>query len=545
MTATDQAAGQAAGTGEARVGWPASGAGGLALFALLLLASVPVFWIGLVSLAQAWMTPEYSHGPLIPVISLYLFLRELRNGPPVVPPAPRERWPGVAVIGLALAVALLGNLARIPDIVTYALIVWVGGVVLTVFGWRRGITHQLPVLHLVFMLPLPQFLYWQLTIFLQQVSSEIGVWFVRLAGVSVFLEGNVIDLGVYKLQVAEACSGLRYLFPILSFSYLFAILYRGPMWHKAVLLLAAAPLTVLMNSFRIGVIGVLVDRYGIAQAEGFLHFFEGWVIFLACIGILFLMAIALQRLTPDPRPLSEAIDLDTGGLAPILGRVAAIRPSRALAAAAALTLAASGAWVAAQTAREAVAVDREPFALFPRRVEGWAGSTARLEPEVEAVLGASDYLNTTYTPVGAGAGAGSYVNLFVAFYDRQTEGSGIHSPEVCLPVGGWEIFSLEPYPVDLASTPYGRFEVNRAVIQKGLSQQLVYYWFEQRGQRMTNDFAAKMAVLWDGLTEGRTDGALVRVVTPIVPGEAPGAADARLQAFLTEALPPLPRFVPF
>jgi hypothetical protein len=61
-------------------------------------------------------------------------------------------------------------------------------------------------------------------------------WFVSLMGVPVFLEGNVINLGVYKLQVAEACSGLRYLFPILSFSYLFAILYRGPMWHKAVLL---------------------------------------------------------------------------------------------------------------------------------------------------------------------------------------------------------------------------------------------------------------------------------------------------------------------
>ena len=97
----------------------------------------------------------------------------------------------------------------------------------------------------------------------------------------VFLEGNVIDLGVYKLQVAEACSGLRYLFPIMSFSYVFAVLYRGPVWHKIVLLLSAVPIAVLMNSFRIGVIGVLVDRYGIGQAEGFLHFFEGWIIFLS------------------------------------------------------------------------------------------------------------------------------------------------------------------------------------------------------------------------------------------------------------------------
>ena len=528
-----------------RAAWlPAIDPLGLGLFALLLLVSLPVFWIGLEALARAWMTPEYSHGPLIPVISLYLFLRELRRSPPVEPVV-RDRWPGVLVIAASLAVALVGNLARIPDIVTYAMIVWVGGVVLTVFGWKRGITHQLPVLHLVFMLPLPQFLYWKLTIVLQGISSELGVWFVDLMGVSVFLDGNIIDLGVYKLQVAEACSGLRYLFPILSFSYLFAILYRGPMWHKAVLLLSAAPITVLMNSFRIGVIGVLVDRYGIGQAEGFLHFFEGWVIFLSCIAILFAMAVALQRLTPNPLPLSEAIDLDTAGLAPILGRVAAIRPSRALAGGVAITALVGGLAMGASALQQAPAIERDPFALYPRRIEGWAGSSARLDPEIEQVLGASDYLNTTYVPLGGGGTAGAYVNLFVAFYDKQTEGGGIHSPEVCLPAGGWEIFTIDPHRIDMEGTGYGTFEVNRAVIQKGLDKQLVYYWFEQRGTRMTNDFAAKLAVLWDGLTEGRTDGALVRVVTPIGRGAgAEAEAEARLDGLLREALPPLPRFVP-
>jgi exosortase D (VPLPA-CTERM-specific) len=216
-------------------------------------------------------------------------LRELRRLPPPKPVV-QDRAPGLVVITLALLLAIAGNLTRIPDIVTYAFIIWVGGVVLTIFGWERGKLHQLGVVHLIFMLPLPQFVYLKLTIVLQTISSEIGVWFVALMGVPVYLEGNVIDLGVYKLQVAEACSGLRYLFPILSFSYLFAILYRGPVWHKVVLLLAAAPLTVLMNSFRIGMIGVMVNSYGIEQAEGFLHFFEGWIIFGACIAILFLMA---------------------------------------------------------------------------------------------------------------------------------------------------------------------------------------------------------------------------------------------------------------
>ncbi|MEM6480737.1 MAG: VPLPA-CTERM-specific exosortase XrtD [Pseudomonadota bacterium] len=511
---------------------------GLFWFTLLIVGSVPIFWIGFVSLVEAWSTAEYSHGPLIPIISLYLFLRELRRmpRPDLNPP---DRWPGVLVVLAALVIAVFGNMARIPDIVTYAMIIWVGGVVLTVFGWRRGKLHQLGVVHLVFMLPLPQILYWKLTIFLQGVSSEIGVWFVQLAGVSVFLEGNIIDLGVYKLQVAEACSGLRYLFPILSFSYLFAILYRGPFWHKVLLLVMAAPVTVLMNSFRIGVIGVLVNQYGISHAEGFLHFFEGWVIFLSCIAILFLTACALQRLTTEPKPLSEVIDLDTEGLLPIAGRVFGIRPSVALAAAALLTLLVSVAWSVRGDIKAPV-IERQPFAAYPSQVGNWSSTTTRLDPQVERVLGASDYLNATFRTPGTGAA----VNMFLAFYETQSEGEGIHSPEVCLPVGGWEIATLELHSIDMSASGYGVFEVNRAVIQKGLSKQLVYYWFEQRGKRMTNDILAKFSVLVDGFLMGRTDGALVRYVTEIKEGETEADADARLQGFIAQSLERMPQFLP-
>jgi exosortase D (VPLPA-CTERM-specific) len=512
---------------------------GLGLFSLLLVASLPIFWIGFVSLAQAWSTAEYSHGPLIPAISLYLFLRELRRMPPPDLNV-TDRWPGVLVIALALIIALVGNLTRIADIVTYAFIIWVGGVVLTVFGWKRGRLHQLGVVHLVFMLPLPQFLYWQLTIFLQGLSSQLGVWFVALAGVPVYLEGNVIDLGVLKLQVAEACSGLRYLFPILSFSYLFAILYRGPLWHKLVLLLAAAPLTVLMNSVRIGIIGIIVNTHGIEHAEGFIHYFEGWVIFLICVAILFLLAMLLQRTARNPLPLAEAIDLDFEGFGGIFTRIFAIRPAIAILAATLLTAAVSAGWQVLP-AREVTQIERDPLALFPRNLGDWNATTSRLEPEVAAVLGADDYINARFDTLSEATS----VSLFVGYYEKQTEGEGIHSPEVCLPTGGWEIFTLEEVPVDMSGTAYGVFNANRAVIQKGLSKQLVYYWFEGRGKRISNDFSAKLSVLADSLTLGRTDGALIRYVTPIAPGEDEVDAEARLLRFMELSLEQLPRFVPF
>ena len=512
---------------------------GLFWFAAVVLSAIPIFWLGFVSLANAWMTPEYSHGPLIPLISLYLFLRELRNGEPIDPHAEVNRKPGVAIIIFALAFGILGNLVRIPDVVAYAFIIWVAGVVLTGFGWERGKKHQMPVLHLVFMLPLPTFIYLNFTVFLQGISSVIGVWFVKLAGIPVFLEGNIIDLGVYKLQVAEACSGLRYLFPILSFSYLMGILYRGPFWHKFVLFAMAAPLTILMNSFRIGMIGILVNSYGIGQAEGFLHWFEGWVIFGACIGLLFVMAIGLQRLTPNPLPLRDAIDLDFDGLGAESKRVLGIQSSRGMITAAVATVAITAAFLLTPSP-ERIEPDRDSFALFPHSLGEWQGRSTSLDPATAAVLAADDYTNTTF-----GRAAGEMpVNFFVAWYAKQTEGSGIHSPEVCLPVGGWEIFAIDPHQVSMPDTVYGDFTLNRAVIQKGLEKQLVYYWFEQRGRRMTNDYAAKATVVYDSLMMGRTDGALIRFTTPIAEGETEADADARMQALMSEVLPRLPRFVP-
>ena len=505
---------------------------------VLVVSAAPIFWLGIDSLFTAWMTPEYSHGPLIPLISLYLFLRELRQVPRRDPDAPVNRWPGIALILFSLVFGIFGNLIRIPDVVAYAFIFWTGGVVLATMGWEQGKKHQLPVIHLIFMLPLPTFVYYQFTIFLQTISSEVGVWFVKLVGIPVFLEGNVIDLGIMKLQVAEACSGLRYLFPILSFSYLFAILYRGPFWHKVVMFLAAAPITILMNSFRIGMIAVLVTHFGEGQAEGFLHWFEGWVIFGACIALLFVMAIALQRLTPNPLPIRDAIDLDFEGFGGEAQRVLRTPAARPMIAGAVMTIAISSAFLLTPSP-ERVDVPRDSFVLFPRALDGWQGRSSTLDPNIERVLGATDYGNITYTDeTGAG------VNFFSAYYDKQTEGSGIHSPEVCLPVGGWEIFSIEPTELSFPDTVYGTFTLNRAVIQKGLSQQIVYYWFEQRGRRMTNDYAAKATVVYDSLTMGRTDGALVRFTTPIMDGETEAQADARIQSLMAEVLPRLPEFIP-
>lgn len=516
------------------------GGWGLALLLLATVAAGLFFIDGLDALLTAWQLPEYSHGPLIPVLSGLMFLRQLKDYP--VEPGPKsDRHIGVLVLFLAVFLGALGKLSNISDIVAYATIIWVGGILLISFGWKTGKHFWPPVVHLVYMLPLPGVIYYKLSTYLQFISSELGVWFLQLLSVPVFLDGNIIDLGVLKLHVAEACSGLRYLFPILSFSYIFAVLYKGPMWHKAVLLISAAPITVLMNSVRIAVGGFLADRYGIEWLEGFTHFFEGWVIFLTCIVLLFLLARIMLFFHPEKMGLADALDLETDGLVEQAQRLRHVHPSKAMIVAAVLMVAAAGAWQLMPAERGANGVSRDGFVRFPQQVGSWqqVGPAETLSPDIAKVLGADDYHSVTLrrdekTPT---------VGLFSAWYDDQSKG-GVHSPEICLPGSGWEIAWLERSDITEQMGSSVPFRINRAVIQKGETRMMVYYWFEQKGRKVAWDFAAKFYLLLDGIRTGRTDGALVRLTTPIARDETDEEAEARLQEVLNDTMEILPRFIP-
>ena len=492
---------------------------------------------GLQTLFTAWATPEYSHGPIIPVLSAFMFLHELKSEP--IRSGAVNRWPGIALMLLALGFGALGKFSHIGDVVAYATILWVGAMLLISFGWAQGKHFWVPVLHLIYMLPLPGVIYYKLSIFLQGVSSELGVFFLGLLGVPVFLEGNIIDLGVLKLHVAEACSGLRYLFPIMSFSYVFAVLYSGPRWHKAVLLLAAAPITVVMNSVRIAMAGYLVQYFGEGHLEGFTHFFEGWVIFMASVVILFAMAWTMLKLQRTQMSLTEALDLDFTGAAPQLGRLGLIEPSRTLIVAALIMAAAATSWEM-RPAPAPTEIERSPYALFPLTLGDWTGTTdAALGAYIERSLGASDYVGVHFQR----SRTEPPVSFFSAYYKDQTKG-GIHSPEICLPGSGWEISELQRVDVAPRFGLKESFRINRAVIQKGQTRQLVYYWFEQHGRHIAWDFEAKFMLLWDGFTIHRTDGALVRLTTIISPEESEATAEARLDDMFRQTIAVLPEFVP-
>lgn len=506
----------------------------LAVAAVLLYAA---FSLGLGHMVRVWNEyEEYSFGYLVPLITLFLIwqrkdvLRRIRF---------EGSWLGpAAVLGGGFGL-LLANLSTITVLEQYAFLLTLFGIVLSLTGWTGFKVLAVPLAILVFMIPLPLFMMNQLSEVLQLVSSEIGVMVIRLFGISVFLDGNVIDLGIYKLQVADACSGLRYLFPLMTLGFIAAYLYNAALWKRAVIFLVTIPLTVLMNSVRIGIIGVTVNQWGIGMAEGFLHFFEGWIIFMACMVVLLALMWLLLKIGPDRKPLREAFVLEAPAPVPPGTRFVAREVPKTLLLSLGLVAAIA---VANQymPQQELIKPQRKQFLDFPLAVEGWQGTRERLSQVELDVLQLDDYIYANYRNA-----AGHLINFYVAYYDIQARGaSATHSPRSCMPGGGWNITDFGSREVAGLGPGGGPLHFNRAVIKKDDRTQIVYYWFQQRGRNLTNEYAIKWYIFWDGLTRQRTDGAMIRFVAPKAPGELDEDVDRRMVEFMRLIAPRLGGFIP-
>ena len=179
-------------------------------------------------------------------------------------------------------------------------------------------------------------------------------------------------------------------------------------------------------------------------------------------------------------------------------------------------------------------IDRQPLTALPYEMDDWDGRDARPFPDdVVALLGVDDYVHRTYLN-----DAGVPVSLYAGYYNSQRQGDTIHSPQNCLPGAGWRPISSA---IVSLPTERGPVSVNQYVIQKGLDKQVVLYWYQGRGRVIANEYRNKLLMMWDAATERRTNGGLVRVMTPVTPG---GDAAAEAAAFATALLPRLERLMP-
>lgn len=183
-------------------------------------------------------------------------------------------------------------------------------------------------------------------------------------------------------------------------------------------------------------------------------------------------------------------------------------------------------------------VAREPLDAFPWHVAGWHGHPLPpLDEGVLRVLGADEYLNRRYVREGAAP-----VDVYVGYYRSQRQGDVIHSPQNCLPGAGWQ--PVQAGRASILAGPGGSADVNRYVVQKGLERRLVLYWYQGRGHLIASEYANKAWLVVDALRMRRSDGALVRFMTPLGAGSPPDRAEDDLKAFAAAVMEPLGRAIP-
>ena len=514
------------------------------LFGLILVALYYSSFSWLV--LKDWQREDYSHGWLIPLVILYL-LWEKR--PALQAIAAKPSWLGLAVLLPGLFLYWLGELAGefFTQYLSFTLIII--GLCWLLLGWEKLKTLLFALLFTVAMFPPPNFLHDKITFQLKLISSELGVRILHLAGMSAYRQGNIIDLGFTQLQVVDACSGLRYLFPILIMAILFAYLYKDRLWKKIVLILSVVPLTLAVNALRIAGTGILYKFWGAEVAEGFFHEFAGVIVFMTGLTALLFEVWLLSGFRSI-----RSWGLSTGG--GTAGRsvqasdgVQTARPAESVfaighlftppqfvvALSLLLAMLAAGQFI---DFREKIPPSK-PFSSFPLKIASWQGSRGLLGQNIIDTLDLSDYTMMDYRQAD-----GRTVNFYIAYYQSQSKGESIHSPETCLPGSGWRFEKSGMVKLPVAWGKYSELPVNSAVMSQGENRQLVYFWFPLRDRVVTNAFALKWFNFWDALTRQRTDGALVRVITPVYPGEELKDGNERLLQFIRDMSPVLAEYLP-
>ena len=275
----------------------------------------------LAKLANDWWYDEnYSHGLLIPFIIGYILWVQ-RDKLATVPVRSSLLWGGVAVV-----CALFALWAGIAGAELYtqrlSLILILAGIIVYFWGFKLLQWLLVPLGLLFLAMPIPAIIFNKIAFPLQLFASRCAVWSMSLLGIPVLRQGNIIELkplnsfDTKKLEVVEACSGIRSLMTLVTLAVVFAYFTHTPdpndpgsgkrfgwlksywFWRSVIIVASAVPIAILTNAFRVSGTGVLAHYYGTAVADGFFHTFSGWAIYIVAFILLFGIGMIIDRFKP-------------------------------------------------------------------------------------------------------------------------------------------------------------------------------------------------------------------------------------------------------
>lgn len=500
----------------------------------------------LAKLAQDWGTDEnYSHGLLVPLIILFIVWREW--GRLKALPLRPLSLAGAGFVIVALGLLAAGMLGAELFVARASFVLMLVGIMLYTGGWRILNFFVVPLTLLALSIPIPQIIFNKIAFPLQILASRIAVWGIRMFDVPTLRKGNVIEILPFgstqtiALEVVEACSGIRSLMTLVTLALILAYFTRrsegrgfggftGSDLVRAVLLMImAVPIAVITNAARVSGTGFVAYRYGKIAVDGPWHDISGWAVFVVALGSLIVANLLLKRFLAGggDRRTYEHSFTHQGKPALTWARFLPLI----------LLLGTTALGLHSLDLRSEAVVDRLALSQLSERLGEWdqRGSEIKFAPQVESVLRTSDYTMREYV-----APNGRVANIYVGYYASQKTGATYHSPLNCLPGAGWVM--EDPRIVEIPLPDGKSFRANSYLIRNGVYNEVMIYWYQGRGRFEASEYTDKVNTVWDSISRGRTDGALVRVMTSVGTDEAAGSAAAVELA--SELAANLPQFLP-
>jgi exosortase len=248
--------------------------------------------------------PDYGHGFLVPLFSVYIMWdnrNALRNTPI------RPSWSGLPLVVFGLCIVILGVYGADLFLSRISFLILLAGLIWTFLGRAMLRALLFPLLTLLLAIPFPEIVFNKITFPLQLFASQVASGILSSLGVPVLHEGNVIELPVMKLEVAEACSGIRSLMSLFTLAIFYGYFLERGVWRRVILALASVPIAVAANAARIVGTGLCVQYWDPDKALGFFHEFSGWVVFVISLLLLYLVHLGMRLIAPPPTTETKSL----------------------------------------------------------------------------------------------------------------------------------------------------------------------------------------------------------------------------------------------
>jgi exosortase len=246
--------------------------------------------------AQWWNDPNFSHGFFVPVFSAFLLWQDRFRLAAI---KPHPSWTGLPLFVFGLGVLVVGQLGAEIFLSRLSILFVMAGLIIFMAGWDLFRAVIFPWAFLLLMIPIPAIVFTQITFPLQILASKLAAAALPWLGVPVLRQGNIIVLPKMVLEVADACSGIRSLMSLVTLAIIYGYLMERSLWMRAVLALAAVPIAIVANSLRILGSGLLVQYWDAEKAEGFFHIFQGWMMFVASLAMLYFLHRFVRIVWPE------------------------------------------------------------------------------------------------------------------------------------------------------------------------------------------------------------------------------------------------------